>query len=214
MRRKFRDYIIIRTCTKQYKNYQDYKPYLKQDFSHRCAYCNLKDLGMTTTPFEVDHFIPRDAFKDEWPECGTLYENLVYSCKKCNLAKSSYFKGDISKQVIENEYFYDPAETDYGEIFFRNDAGGIASDDEKGRDMINKLKLYRPIHNISWLCETLKNTRNKLNEQIEKVGEGTSQGKIFLAAKNELNDYYITCQEVFLENYNNEGFTLESETVK
>ncbi len=207
MKRKFRDYKIQRTCTRKYKNYSDYKPFLKQDFAHRCAYCNLIDTGITT-PFEVDHFVPQDVFKNVWPECGTLYENLIYSCKKCNLAKSNDYKGDISKRLIENEYFYDPVETDYGEIFYRNDAGGIASDDEKGRDMIDRLKLYRPIHNIAWLCETLKNTRDKINEQIEKAGRETMQGQLLTEAKNELNEYYVTCQETFLENYNNENFKL------
>lgn len=208
MKRKFRDYTIKRTCTKNYKNYSDYKPYLKEDFSERCAYCNLSDTSITT-PFEVDHFVPRDAFKDDWPECETLYENLVYSCKKCNLAKSNWFRGNVSKRIVENEYFYNPVETDYGEIFYRDDAGGISSDDEKGRDMIDKLKLYRPIHNMAWICETLKNTRDKLILQIEKVGKDTKQGQLLLEAKNELNDYYITCRETFMDNYNNEGFTLE-----
>ena len=210
MKRKFRDYIIKRTCSKQYKKYPEYKPYLKEDFVHRCAYCNLIDSGMITTPFEIDHFVPRDTFKNEWPECETLYDNLIYSCKKCNIAKSNYFKGDISKRVIQNEYFYNPVETDYGVIFYRNDAGGIASDDEKGRDMIDKLKLYRPIHNMAWICETLKNTREKLNAQIEKVGKDTIQGQLLIEAKNELNDYFVTCQVIFLENYNNDKFSLES----
>lgn len=207
MKRKFREHTIKRTCTKEYKDYHNYKQYLKSDFHGRCCYCNLLDTSITT-PFEIDHFIPRDTFKEVWPECDTLYENLMYSCKKCNSAKSNYHKGDISKQVIVNEYFYNPAAVDYGEIFYRNDSGGISSDDEKGRDMISKLKLYRPIHNMAWICERLKETRDKLDAQIMKVGKDTKQGKILLEAKNELNDYYIICNNIFLENYNNEKFTL------
>lgn len=207
MKRKFREHTIKRTCTKEYKDYHKYKQYLKSDFQERCCYCNLLDKSITT-PFEIDHFIPRDAFKAEWPECDTLYENLMYSCKKCNNAKSNDYKGDISKRVIENEYFYNPAEVDYGEVFYRNDSGGISSDDEKGRDMISKLKLYRPIHNLAWICERLKDTRDKLDAQIMKFGKDTKQGKILSEAKNELNDYYIICNDIFLENYNNEKFVL------
>ncbi|AEY65604.1 HNH endonuclease signature motif containing protein [Clostridium sp. BNL1100] len=207
MRRKFRDFSIKRSCNKNYTNYTRYKPYLKQDFSCRCAYCNLLDTSITT-PFEVDHFIPRDTFKDDWPECDTLYENLIYSCKKCNIAKSSQFSGDISPKKIINEFFYNPVLEDYGEIFYRNDYGGIDSDDLKGREMIKRLKLYRPIHNIAWLCEALKNLLVKINNQIEKVGRDSEQGKVFLLAKEELSDYYITCQHIFIENYNNEKFVM------
>lgn len=210
MKRKFREYTIQRNCTKEYKHYKSYKPYLKKDFLDRCGYCNLSDSSITTF-FEVDHFIPRDAFKDDWPECDTTYENLVYSCKKCNMAKSDFYEGDISKRVIENELFYNPVETDYGEIFYRDDAGGIASDDQKGREMITKLKLYRPIHNMAWICEMLKKTRDKLNAQIEKVGRESKQGQVLLEARNELNDYYISCNEIFIQNYNNEKFTLEKQ---
>lgn len=207
MKRGFRNFKIKRTCKKSFKQYESYRPYLKEDFHSRCAYCNLLDSSITT-PFEVDHFIPVDAFKDNWPECETLYNNLVYSCKKCNVAKGKQYSGDILKKEIQNDYFYNPVQTDYNEIFFRNDSGDICSDDEKGRDMINRLKLYRPIHNLAWICEYLKSTLEKLNNKIDKVGKETESGKIFCKAKSELNDYYILCQEVFIANYNNDKFII------
>lgn len=207
MKRKFRDYIIKRTCKKKYRNYPDYKPYLATDFQNRCAYCNLQD-SRITTPFEVDHFIPKKEFEQDWPECETLYDNLIYSCKKCNGAKGKQFSGDISRKVIHNEDFYNPVETDYGEIFYRNDEGGIASEDKKGREMICKLKLYRPIHNMAWICEMLSSTRNNLDAKINQVGAKTKIGKLLIGAKNELNEYYILCNEIFIENYNDENFEI------
>lgn len=208
MKGTFRDFKIRRTCTKQYKDYHFYKPFLQKDFHSRCAYCNLLDTQITTS-YEVDHFIPKDAFKDEWSELETTYKNLVYSCKKCNGAKSSQFKGDLSKRVIENELFYDPEETDYNTIFYRDDIGTICSEDEKGRDMINRIKLYRPIHNLAWMCEMTKQTLDKLNVQIEKVGKDSEKGKLLIEAKLELNDYYNDCRDIFLANYNNEKFVMQ-----
>lgn len=136
----------------------------------------------------------------------TLYGNLVYSCKKCNVAKSNQYKGDISKRKIKNDLFYEPEETDYGTIFYRGDDGGIRSDDEKGRDMISKLKLYRPIHNLAWICEITKKTLDKLSVQIDEAGKDSAKGKKLQEAKEELQDYYEDCIAVFLANYNNNKF--------
>lgn len=207
MRRPFREFKIERTCDKVYTDYHSYKKHLRVDFKGRCAYCNLLDTQITT-PYEVDHFIPEDIFKNEWPELKTNYANLVYSCKKCNNAKGQQYKGNIKDRVIENEYFYDPTKIDYGKIFYRGDDGGIYSDDEKGRDMINKLKLYRPIHNLAWLCEITKNTLDRIDAQIETVGRHTEKGKMLLEAKEELRSYYDDCMAVFIANYNNSKFTL------
>lgn len=207
MKRKFRDYTIKRTCTKEYRDYHSYIKYLKEDFNHRCAYCNLLDTQITT-PYEVDHFIPKDVFKDKWPELKTTYANLVYSCKKCNDAKSSQYEGDITQKEIKNDLFYEPEETDYGTIFYRGEDGGICSDDEKGRDMIMRLKLYRPIHNLAWICEITKTTLDKLSAQIEVVGKDSAKGRVLQEAREELRDYYDDCLAVFIANYNNKKFVL------
>lgn len=210
MKRTFRDYKIKRTCTKEYKDYHSYMKYLGEDFKHRCAYCNLSDAQITTS-YEVDHFIPRDVFKDTWPELMNTYKNLVYSCKKCNLAKGNQYKGKLSERKIKNELFYDPVETDYGAIFYRGDDGGIYSDDEKGRDMITRLKLYRPIHNLAWICEITKKTLDKLSDQIAKTDENSEKRTMLQEAKDKLNDYYNDCLSVFLANYNNNKFDFNTE---
>lgn len=208
MKRKFRDFKIIRTCTKKYAVYGTYKPALREDFKGRCAYCNLLEDSITT-PFEVDHYIPRDTFKDDWPELDTLYENLVFACKKCNIAKSSKYVGDISNKKIINEEFYNPVDVDYGTIFYRNDAGGIDSDDAKGKDMIAKLKLYKPIHNMAWICENLNITLEKIDIQIEKSHENILKREMLKKAKNQLNDYYRLCNKIFQSNYNNDKFIIQ-----
>ncbi len=63
------------------------KMYLRNDFKFECAYCGMKekDNVMGEGLFEKDHFISRqsDAKQDL-----DGYNNLIYSCCKCNRTKS------------------------------------------------------------------------------------------------------------------------------
>ena len=199
----FRKHTPNRTCTKKYADYHSYRPALENDFLCRCAYCNL-DKAAITTPFEIDHFIPRAVFKDARPELETDYENLVYSCKKCNRAKSDKYEGGIGKSIIENELFYDPVKCDYNAIFYRTDLGEIWSDDEKGRNMITLLRLYRPIHAVAWVNDQLKDAMSKLEAQMEHLNPASEKYKKLQEAFVELKCYYADYRDAFIANYNNE----------
>lgn len=206
MKYKFRDFKIQRTCNKKYADYHSYKSALEKDFHHRCAYCNLLDT-MITTPFEVDHFVPHDAFKNVWPELETTYDNLIYSCKKCNREKSNKYAGDLTKKIIENQLFYKPDIKDYADIFYRNEEGGICSDDDLGKEMIVTLKLYNPIHNLAWICERLDSTSKKLEERIKMEPVDSDTRKKLEEAQNQLKSYYADCLKTFIANYNNKSFS-------
>lgn len=208
MKRDFREFKIKRTCTKKYKDYKSYRPYLREDFNKRCAYCNLKDT-MVTTPFEIDHYIPRKSFSGICDELDTKYENLIYSCKKCNLAKRNQFKGTISINNLNNEFFYDPSKVNYNNIFYRTEFGAINSDDNKGRDMIKRLELYRPIHSLGWLCEQVDITLRRI-ETIIIQEESDEKILILKEAKNKLNTYYRDLHKIFIANYNNKEFTMDT----
>ena len=206
MRYKFRDFKIFRTCKKEYEDYRSYKNALAEDFHHRCAYCNLLD-SMITTPFEIDHFIPCDAFENVWPELEKTYDNLIYSCKKCNGAKGNKFAGDLTQKKVENELFYKPDIVDYADVFYRNEEGGICSDDDLGKEMIVNLKLYRPIHNLAWICERLESTSEKLDERIKMEPVDSDSRKKLEEAQNKLKSYYADCLKTFIANYNNKSFS-------
>lgn len=63
--------------------------YLRNDFSHECAYCKLqeKEVGfIDANYFEIDHFRPQSD--EEQVFNPHLYSNLYYSCEKCNGEKS------------------------------------------------------------------------------------------------------------------------------
>ena len=203
----FKNHTIKRSNPPHFNDYHKYKSYLMNDFSNRCAYCNLFDKSITT-PFEIDHFIPKNAFKTEKPDLETDYNNLVYACKKCNIAKSSKFEGDLSLKVPTNNLFYDPVLVDYNTIFYRNEFGAIDSNDKKGKKMIVLLKLYRPIHILAWICDEINQTADKLEKAIDTVASEDVKleyQKVLVL----LNSQYRKFSNFLLAAYNDSDFKLK-----
>lgn len=204
----FKQHTITRSNPKHEDNYRDYKEQLANDFCNRCAYCNLNDASITTY-FEVDHFVPSKAFKDKRPELLTDYRNLVYSCKKCNLAKSGKFEGDLTEEVPTNTLFYDPVKVDYNCIFYRNELGAIDSDDVKGKQMIKLLKLYRPIHILGWLCEEINATADKLQSALDNETD-TERKALLQDALNKMNSQYRKFKNLYIATYNDNSFKIQN----
>lgn len=201
MQYEFRKHNIVRTCTKKYSEHSLYKPSLKKDFNNRCAYCNLLD-SLITTSFEVDHFIPKKAFKGKFDGFDTLYENLIYSCKKCNAAKSSKYQGNLVDKIVENLCFYNPVEIDMNQIFYRNEYGFIMSKDKKGKEMIIDLHLHHPIHALAWIVEKIRNLIKSISKKIENCIDEEKK-KEYVIIKGMLNDYHSKLFAYFVANYNN-----------
>lgn len=200
----FKNHNIVRSTPPLLSKHSDYKPYLDQDFAKRCAYCNLSRERITTA-FEVDHFIPRTAFKKVRPSLENDYNNLVYACKKCNGTKSGKCKVDWTSTNPTNELFYDPVLVDYNTIFYRNQIGAIVSDDLKGKEMIKLLKLYRPIHILGWVCEEINETADKLEEAVNNEKNADRKQKL-QDALNALNAKYRLLFNLFISSYNDSEF--------
>lgn len=200
----FKVHKITRTCTEHFDDYHNYENYLKKDYSCRCAYCNLYDKNVSNS-FEIDHYIPKKAFKEKRPGLLTLYDNLVYSCKKCNQSKSSKFKGDVNSNPLNNELFYNPALVDYNTIFYRDESGSILSDDEKGRNMINLLKLYRHINNLAWICEKLYESNLRIEEKMNQLDVESPEFKAYKEINYKLIKLYSGLRDYFIANYNEIG---------
>lgn len=198
---EFKKHSITRSDPPQRKDYKRYRIFLVEDFKHRCAYCNLHDSNITT-PFEIDHFIPRKAFEDVRPELETDYKNLVYSCRKCNNSKRDQFQGDLSIEMPTNQLFYDPVLVDYNTIFYRNETGAIDSDDAKGKEMIANLKLYRPIHILAWICEKLSCQADRLQYAIDVEEDEEKKNKL-QEVYHKINEQYRLFINYFIASYNN-----------
>ena len=76
-----------RHAPRGYKDYQSYKPFLRDEFVFRCVYCLARERFYPTGPdsFSVDHFTPVSVD----PARETDYENLVYCCLRCNSFKQA-----------------------------------------------------------------------------------------------------------------------------
>jgi hypothetical protein len=69
-----------------YKSYEQYRPWLRDEFVFRCAYCLVREQwGRETQDFDIDHFVPRKSD----PARKADYDNLVYACGRCNKIKST-----------------------------------------------------------------------------------------------------------------------------
>ena len=81
-----------------YFAYESYRPWLRDEFSFRCIYCLIREQwGRTLGAFDIDHFLPQVIE----PNKKTEYENLVYSCARCNAVKSSQSIPDPLSVLIE-----------------------------------------------------------------------------------------------------------------
>lgn len=162
----FKQYTISRSKVAYKDDYKDYREDLHKDFNGRCGYCDMPQ-DLITTNFHIDHFIPQRVFTGIKDYLKTEYNNLIYACPKCNLSKGGKYEGDLENDVgIVNKLFYNPVDVDYNTIFYRDKWGGIHSDDEKGQNMINYLKLYRPVHQEAWLLENLERLCDELIKQL------------------------------------------------
>ena len=199
---EFRYHKIIRTCKEKYKDYRSYKKFLKQDFESKCAYCNVSD-EQITTPFEVDHFVPSKICEEyNRRDLITDYSNLIYSCKKCNLAKSDLYNGSKIPEELSNDRFYNPVDVDYNNIFYRNIIGGIDSQDIKGRNMIVDLKLYRVFHNYAWISEELFRVCSEIDAKIDKIPAEDEKRMKLLEVHRIITNEAIKYMKLFQKVYN------------
>lgn len=203
---KFKEHQIVRTCKEQFDKYSKYKPYLEKDFKERCCYCNMPS-ELLTIPYHVEHFIPVKVFEGKKDSLLTDYNNLMWACPKCNLSKGNKYEGDLLNSTkIENKLFYNPVEVDYNDIFFRNEIGGIESEDPKGQEMIKILKLYRPIHNLAWLIERLEKLALKLEKEAEKEHD-LERKRLLNDAAGKVALEHLKKEKIFRAVYNGKQFT-------
>jgi hypothetical protein len=77
--------IMRRHGPRGYTSYESFKPWLRDDFAFRCAYCLKRERFEPDgeAAFSVDHFIPVAVD----PTRLLAYDNLIYACLRCNRTK-------------------------------------------------------------------------------------------------------------------------------
>ena len=116
-----------------YAQCEPYRPWLRDEFAFRCAYClSREQWGRVTGEFALDHFVPQKARANQ----ATTYDNLVYSCARCNLTKSA-------------QYVPDPTVTLTGRNVGVHPDGVLQGHSDDARRLILKLDLNSP-RMVSW----------------------------------------------------------------
>jgi hypothetical protein len=83
-----------------YDDHASFKPWLRDEFTFRCAYCLMRERWFPDGhgAFTVEHVIPQIVA----PELICDYDNLVYACRRCN-------------SIRRNEPVLDPCSHAYSE---------------------------------------------------------------------------------------------------
>lgn len=105
----------------RYKNYRDYKQYLRAEFDYSCAYCNLFESEIGSSKFfHIDHYRPQKKF----PKKINDYFNLFYSCPDCNSSKKNYWASVL--QRLLDQFILNPCDHDYDVHFDRSNVEWLA----------------------------------------------------------------------------------------
>lgn len=111
-----------------YSSYESFRPWLRDEFMFRCAYCLKRETwGQETGEFELDHFQPQSLAPDRRLD----YFNLVYACRRCNSVKLDQSVDD-PRAVFSSD-----------SVVVRPD-GVIASDQPQTKRLIQQLDLNSP----------------------------------------------------------------------
>ena len=125
----------------KFTKYQDYRPYLREDFLQHCAYCTGHEDEMGEEEhFEIDHHRPMSRF----PALINEYSNLYYSCHGCNRrgAKGSKWPSD---DLYEAGFrFFDPVAENAYEVHMRQTSSArLLKKTNVGDYSIQNLRLNR-----------------------------------------------------------------------
>lgn len=113
-----------------YVTVESYRPWLRDEFVFRCVYCLRREVwSLKKGAFVVEHFEPQ-AHR---PHRRLDYDNLLYSCQSCNLAKSDQNIPDPLKVLTADN------------VLMRAD-GSIEGRTKLAKTLVRKLGLDDPIY--------------------------------------------------------------------
>lgn len=135
--------------------YEAYRPYLRQDFEYRCAYCLRHEFFFGGGEAgEIDHHRPRHLF----PGLTAQYGNLYWSCRRCNAVKGG--KWPSAEQIGRGLRFLDPCAEDHDDHWRTRADGTLEPVTSIGQYTVRQMRLDRP---------TLTQFRQFLHQLQERV---------------------------------------------
>ena len=123
----------------------------------KCAYCEIK-LNEKSTYLEVEHFKDKSTYPDD----VIKWENLLPSCKRCNVHKSTH---DVVQEPIINPCDITPSQ----HLFLKNYR--IKGKTELGKMTISVLSLNDYEHLVMPRCEVGAILEDKLENALEYIEE-------------------------------------------
>jgi hypothetical protein len=121
-----------------FDDYRKYRPFLRRDFRHLCAYCERSEavLGGEES-FEIDHFRPK-----KFLDLITHYPNLYYACGGCNRHKSGTWPSE--GLLAKGFRFADPCQEDmYVEHLQESTDGSLEAQTACGEYTRDQIRLNR-----------------------------------------------------------------------
>src|SRR5687767_10620000 len=93
-----------------YTDYARYRPLLRGDFRHRCAYCLTHEFYVGgEAGCEIDHHRPQKG-PSARPDLVNVYENLFWCCRECNQNKGDVWPS--AQEQAQDQRFLDPCRTE------------------------------------------------------------------------------------------------------
>ncbi len=128
--------IVKRQELGERSDYNEFKDELRYDFFYACAYCTITETEAQGIGFEIDHYKPREKFHQD----RNKYSNLMWSCEKCNGAKSDYFP---STEQQRKNYVVMRSDEEDPSAHYRVEDFQLKGIDNKGEFNIERLNLNR-----------------------------------------------------------------------
>ena len=132
-----------RVLTRTYTDYTRYRPFLRQDFLYRCAYCLRHEYFLGgEAGCVIDHHRPQGGLYAR-PDLICVYENLYWCCNECNSIKGDTWPRP--EQYEANHRFLDPCQPeDDHDLHWRTEPdGSLVSLTPTGDYTIENLILWR-----------------------------------------------------------------------
>jgi len=180
MAHPFRTVTPVRSCSKKFSDYHSYKPYLADDFRHKCGYTDCSEMwfgGQRT--FQIDHLKP----ESKYPELVNEYSNLVYCCSYVNRAKWD----------DDSPNYLDPCDVDFNAHFERDDTGYIVSKTPQAEYMVEHMQLNLFRYVIIWNLD-------RLTDRIEKLRQVKVQSKEIELLLYQLYEEYFNYTQYLASN--------------
>ncbi len=122
-----------------YSSYDQYRPWLEDEFTFRCVYCLKRMLWAPTDIWTIDHVISQH----EAPELECAYDNLVFACQFCNHRKSYHRVAD-------------PCRVAYGSCLRVESSGFVTPLNRTGKRLVDTIRL----NHDRYVQERLKTMRH------------------------------------------------------